>query len=81
MARFSRIKWRFPLESRFGGSMIVSTYKLAQDCFSIFLGQIRAAGQDGAGGLCVPPLAPSRWTSLYGEYERLVNGSDPGKTQ
>jgi hypothetical protein len=49
--------------------------------FSIYLGQIRAAGQDGAGGLCVPPLAPSRWTSLYGEYERLVNGSDPGKTR
>src|SRR5947208_584210 len=37
--------------------------------------------KDGAGGLCVPPLAPSRWASLYGEYERLVNGSDPGKTQ
>jgi hypothetical protein len=77
MARFSRIKWRVPLESRFGGSMIVSTYKLAHGCFSIFLGQWK----DGAGGLCVPPLAPSREVSLYGEYERLVNGSDPGQTR
>ncbi len=56
MARFSRIKWRFPLESRFGGSMIVSTYKLAHGCFSIFLGQIRAVGKMAQEGYAFRPL-------------------------
>jgi hypothetical protein len=33
------------------------------------------------GGWMNSPLAPSKELSLYGEDERLVNGSDPEKTR
>jgi hypothetical protein len=76
MARLSRIKWRVPLGSRFGSSVILCKYKLAQSCFSAFSGQIRAVGKMAQEGYAFRPLRHPGGLPCTGKHERLVNGSD-----